>query len=931
MNKRALTSWRDGAPYTLFLFLVLLLLTSCNKAAPADTAKMNERPGTAMAAFTAIRHSDTTETQNPYSVQVRQLAGSKATGGQIVYTVTNERGGKLAAGQVKLQHQNGEDAWSASIPAQTAGSTINYFYQLSTSDGQSVRHPARDPASYRFHVVPLQILSVEMPGGSAGSDQVVRLHLRAVSKPAGEMILRLLPSSPPGSNERRISLSSSESQGAKAGEFLMEGKVPDLQPGQIADFYFELRTSEGTQMRVPADAPARTYSIKRALRDVQSLPGDGAFVLDVGALERQRCVGLKGGGVWIGGIDQQPRRWGVGDGLLSGVARFVVPDSVTGHVYVGTDQGVSSIESNGNSWASVTAPFASAWAAELPSLKKLGAERRAGPGALSTLDGTLLFQVQREMALESAYPAAAFLQLQDDSLSVWELPSNIPLVGMSAMTFDSVEGCWLIGGFVPETDQQLRPVILRRTVDKIEQITLQDFSVRDLKATPTRVIALISDPSTGELLVALEFAVTNKSGRPTDYGVYRVDNASGKLLPLVEELAMFGTEITSLITDWQHAQVLVGTFGKGIWQVQSGAPPHQLYAGSLPAQITALKLDAESGAILIGSSRGAFELSADGPASLQVGPRGEGPRLTDALPMDQNQATGKVLLSSYSSGLFQLEREKSGCWKVAESFRPGAELPTGLFGDAQYTPSGGISAILYAQGLLLLENNRTTVLGTADGLRGNNLLRILVRHSGDVWVAHPPMPFGVTTTSAIQVIQSNRVARTFDVANRDLATIGRWIEMPERNSIFAATRAGVAEINKEGKITFLSTDSASSIGRDPRTGSIGVVGAAIQRWDGKRFAPVLFRVDHPRLPGEQFQHGSPIDIAIDKTGAWYLLYNGGVVVMLDSKGGFLNLLDAEDGIPPTAQKLLAAPETGDVFVGSSAEGLVVVLSPGGHT
>jgi hypothetical protein len=926
MNNRALISWRDGAPYTLSLFLVFLLLTSCNKAAPADTAKMNERPGTAMAAFTALRHPDTTETQNPYSVQVRQLAGSKANGGQLVYTVTNEKGAKLVAGQVKLQHQNNDDAWSASIPAQPAGSIINYFYQLSTSDGQSVRHPAREPASYRFRVVSLQILSIEMPRDNAGGEQVVKLHLRAASKPAGEMILRLLPSSPSGSDERRISLSSPESQGAKAGEYLMEGKVPDLQPGQIADFYFQLRINEGAEMKVPADAPARIYSIKRAVKDVQSLPGDGAFVLDVGALERQRCIGLKGGGVWIGGTDEQPKHWGVGDGLLSGVARFVAPDSVTGHVYVGTDQGVSSIESDGNSWASVTAPLASAWAAELPSLKKLGAERRAGPGALSTLDGTLLFQVQREMVLESAYPAAAFLQLQDDSLSAWELPSNNPLVGMSAMTFDSVEGCWLIGGFVPETVEQLRPVVLRRTVDKIEQITLQDFSVRDLKATPTRVIALTSDPSTGELLVALEFAVTNKSGRQTDYGVYRVENTSGKLLPLADELAMFGTEITSLITDWRHSQILVGTFGKGIWQAQSGSSPHQQYAGSLPAQITALKLDVESGAILIGTSRGAFELSADGPTSLQFGPRGEGPLLTDALPMDQNQATGKVLLASYSSGLFQLEREKAGRWKVAESYRPGAELPAGLFGDAQYAPSGAIIAILYAQGLLRLENNRTTVLGTSDGLRGNNLLRILVRRSGDIWVAHPPMPFGVTSTSAVQVIQSNRVAHTFDVANRDLATIGRWIEMPERNSIFAATRAGVAEINKEGKVTLLSTDSASSISRDPRTGSIGVVGAAIQRWDGKRFAPVLFRVNHPRLPGEQFQHGSPIDIAIDKNGAWYLLYNGGIVVMLDAKGGFLNLLDAEDGIPPTAQKLLAAPETGDVFVGSSTEGLAVILS-----
>jgi len=80
----------------------------------------------------------------------------------------------------------------------------------------------------------------------------------------------------------------------------------------------------------------------------------------------------------------------------------------------------------------------------------------------------------------------------------------------------------------------------------------------------------------------------------------------------------------------------------------------------------------------------------------------------------------------------------------------------------------------------------------------------------------------------------------------------------------------------------------------------------------------------------QFYAGSPIDVVIDNTGSWYLLFNRGIVVLLDSEGGFLNVMDWEDGIPPSSRRLLLHPATGDLFVGSGREGLVVVAPDSQH-
>jgi hypothetical protein len=286
-----------------------------------------------------------------------------------------------------------------------------------------------------------------------------------------------------------------------------------------------------------------------------------------------------------------------------------------------------------------------------------------------------------------------------------------------------------------------------------------------------------------------------------------------------------------------------------------------------------------------------------------------------------------VLLSSYAQGLFEIEPGRAGVWSVADSFRAGAELPGRLFGDAQYLAAGGVAVIVLSRGVVLVHEKRPVLLGPADGLHGNQLLRLLARRSGDLWIAFSPQPFGRGAGAALQVLRDGRVVHTTEVAQRELATIGRWVEVPERNSVFAATRAGVVEIDSEGRFVRLSTNSASSITREPRTGLIAAVGTTIERWNGRGFVPVLFDIHHPRSFGKPVYLGAPSDIAIDRSGTWYVLFPEGVVALLDSRGRPIGVLDREDGIPPTAARLLADPRTGQVVVGSQGEGVVVIQGP----
>jgi len=289
----------------------------------------------------------------------------------------------------------------------------------------------------------------------------------------------------------------------------------------------------------------------------------------------------------------------------------------------------------------------------------------------------------------------------------------------------------------------------------------------------------------------------------------------------------------------------------------------------------------------------------------------------DALPTDVDVRTKRVLLSSPTQGVFELAPLRAS-WQVRRTWRGGRELPAGVYGEACYA-AGGVVVALLGQGVLRLEETRASRLDAEPGWPARLPLTLLGRSRGGLWVAFAPLPFGTESSGGV-LLWDRKVVRTVALHDRALATIGRWIEVPERKSVFAATPGGVLEIGEDGKLERHSSAPVASLARDPRGRAIVAVGSSVTRWDGRRLVPVLFSLDMPgkRAPMRQ---GDPIDVAIDGRGCWHLLYAQGLLAVLDRSGRPAAVLTTEDGIPSTARRLLAVASTDEVLVGSTTEGL----------
>jgi hypothetical protein len=329
--------------------------------------------------------------------------------------------------------------------------------------------------------------------------------------------------------------------------------------------------------------------------------------------------------------------------------------------------------------------------------------------------------------------------------------------------------------------------------------------------------------------------------------------------------------------------------------------------------------------MLVGTSRGAFELL-DGRLS-RIGRPPGGAILTRALPMDARSNPDRVLLSAGTDGLYELERDGVGGWRVVEGLRPAEGLPAGHYGDARYRPSGGLTAVLHSQGLLIHEGGQSVILTQErDGLHGPYLSALLSLSSGDIWVSFIPGPFG-EQRGAVQILRDHRVVATHLLGSGAIAIAG-WIEVPERGSVFVASRIGVYEMREDGFLQLLAEgDRASAIVRDARTGTIGAVNRGLERWDGERFIRLIGGgLYHPRYtPGTPFLASTGERLGIASELNWYISYLGAIVVR-GPEGGFLNILDTEDGIPVGNGEVLAHPATGDLFVGSVTTGMAVVLA-----
>ena len=274
----------------------------------------------------------------------------------------------------------------------------------------------------------------------------------------------------------------------------------------------------------------------------------------------------------------------------------------------------------------------------------------------------------------------------------------------------------------------------------------------------------------------------------------------------------------------------------------------------------------------------------------------------DAIPVDADRGRRSVLFSSAHEGLIELLPGGAVRRHRVADPRPG---------DVYLDAGGSIHGAVQGRGVVRFGADRTDVVDPPEGVMAPS--RLLGLESGGLvaWTSGTPM-----SPARLRRTDGGGAFGTLDAEG--LATVGGWIEMPERDAIWAATRAGVIEIARDGKRTTLYPGSVAAIARSGR--HVGVIGTGVARWNGASFEPVRFEVHDPRRPGQRHMPGAPIDLAIDRDGRWFLLGRGGSVVVLDPEGGFLALFDGRDGIPASAARLLVDPATGDVIVGSRREG-----------
>ena len=862
-------------------------------------ASLAPAAGTAAAdaAFSGWRHADTSDTDGPYTVSVRQVAGARVERGVLHWVA--ERNGRSDSGESPTEPPSSDGDIAGRVPSQPAGTTVRYWFTWRV-DGDIVRHPARSPGAYVFRIVPFEVLEVHAPDVAAVRPRA-RVVVRGAARPEGEFHANVLP---PGSAAQATTRALSPCEETRPRTHCLEAELPDVPRGALVDWSFRLRTGDGAALTVP-DGGAFVATATAA--DVLPVVGGAQVVLALASRGPLAWIGWLGAGVWEAQQGEIGHFRSVADGLPSGVVRFLADDPASRVLYVGTDAGVVAL-GDGRPAVRVDVPddpLAKSPCASYPC--------RGGPGVVSPLDGTLL--VQLEPAPEAANVGATpvFLEGREGRFRRWQpKPVGGRIAGLFSASFDPVDGCFLLGAAREEADGGVRPVVLRRCSDEPEA-TIVHVVAGSGEGRPQRIAGVERDPA-GGLVAAVEWK--SARGGASRYGLVHIGEGEPRAVTV-------GAEVTALRADWARRRVLVGTYGGGVLEYRDGRVT-PLDIPGLPREVTALQVTPDD-RLRVGTAHGAFDATLIEPRAARVGPAPEETLPGDALPMDVHPRSGRVLLSSASLGLLELERG-GGAWRQAVRWCAGTELPPGVYGDAQYgrgDDSGAIAALNGRDAIAVRGSRAAPLLADQPQRLSDRLpLRLLARSAGGFGIAFTPLPLGEDSGGGVVLVRKGRVTRTVPIRDRALATIGRWVEVPERRSIFAATPAGVLEIDETGALRLRSNRPASSIARDPRRGTIAASGSAIERWDGERFLPVLFRLGLPGRAEAPGLTGDPIDVAIDPSGCWYLLYARGLLAVLDAAGNARGTLGTGDGIPPTARRLLAAGD--DILVGSTREGLAVV-------
>jgi hypothetical protein len=709
--------------------------------------------------------------------------------------------------------------------------------------------------------------------------------------------------SPPDAEVRRNMAGQAEANEST----LWRGTIPEPARGQPIDYRVLVELADGTSVQWPEGAPRVAASVKRPLARVTTIPTSG-MVSDLAYFDDAYWLAVEGGGVRRVQSDLLPHTWTVGSGLPSNVAGQVLADPSAGRVFVATGRGLVGLDSLSRGALRVDIDKDGIW----------GRPWRVGPAALSPLDGGLLFQVRLERAPPGTDPV--FWELRDEKLAAWEHGAG--RVDWTAATFDEVDGCYLFGGVrsVPNSAKEL--VVYERCGSDQRWWGFQPVGVNE-RILLQRVAALAADPATADIIVAEAARELTDSPPPTTYRMLRLDRESGSFSPLRDGGDRIVEEISGMTADLRRGRLLMSSVGRGVLEIRDGSV-QPLLTDERVTRARSVRVDPATGTLLVGTDGGAYLLDERGESPKDLDPSSAAGVPPDALPMDVRREPGdeRVLLSSYSKGLFELRRNE-GRWAVSRV--QVRDVPSSGYGIAVYGSGDEIWAVIGGEGLMKIARQREfpgfspSAAQKVEGLDSPYVDNLLTLSSGDTWVAQSIRLPPSKNAPGVFGLRGSEVHRIRDVDG--LGTVNRWVEERERESVWAATNAGVIEIHPDGSVNRLSGFLAASVMRNPVTGESGNVGTGIEHWDGSRFQGVSFQPRHPRVPS-RYSPGAPIDLTISSDKRWAVLYAQGVVALLHPTKELLGLLDWEDGIPSTCVRLLYHPVANETLCGSSEEGLV---------
>ncbi|MCP4657932.1 MAG: hypothetical protein GY856_21195 [bacterium] len=856
-------------------------------------------------AFESRRPPDTVETRRPFRVELRQVAGPAVVGGRVRYTARRE--GREIAGELALEPA-GDGLLSAELPPQPADTTFRYHFVLEPTAGRRLLHPAAAPAAYRFRVLPFRVLAVELPRRPVPPGQPLEVAVRLEAPSPVDCAVRWRSAPGPFSEPHPMAAT-------RNGDGVLEARaaLPSAAAGAAVDLFFELTPRGGDARRLPADAPRRFFTFKLASPPAQMV-GGGAVVAALAGAGERLLVGLYGGGLVIleGGGAGAARRLTLAEGLPSNVVRALAVDPVSGVAYVGTENGLVSLAPGAGRCAQVAGPVFAGEDRELP------ARPAATLVAISPVDGTVLFQLEASGGGGSEPAAALLMILEDGRLRRLDIAgAGGRILGLSAGRFDAASGCFLLGGvlLVPGTGEV--PALVRRCGGTVDVEPLAPFPLDDAEASPSSIEDLARHPATGELVLALRYAAAGSEAS----GLFAL--RAGRPVAAADGAADLGAAVTALLPDAARGRLLAATAGAGL--VALPPPPAAAEIRGPPGAILSLAL--AGGALVAGTRDGLVRSAGEGLEPFRRDLLAPGPLAADLLPYDES-ARGELLTGSARRGFAVLGRGAGGRWEPRRVFAAGRELPGDLlWGEAVFGVDGkSIVGAGLGRGLVWLEGDPGRWLSPAEGLRSRQIWH-LWRHpvSDHLWIVYPPLPLR-DARGGIQWLDGSQEVRFIPLAERAYATINDLVYMPERGTVFAAGVAGVLEFDGEGRFERRSRHRVAALARDPASGVAVAVGGTVERWDGTRFAPLFFRLEHPRHPAGSFALASALDVAVDRRGRWHILYPEGHLLRLGPDGELPRLFDFEDGVPRSAQRLLYLRSSDQLAVGSTKEGMMLLAT-----